>query len=89
MIRALTAAPAEVSTTNAPSDRSLHTAIWTGSEMIIWGGSNGGFFNDGARYDPAADTWCGKGGLSSCARELHLRDDRPLDAHVGVGEDDG
>ena len=25
-------------TTNAPSRRYLHTAVWTGSEMIIWGG---------------------------------------------------
>jgi hypothetical protein len=25
--------------------------------MIIWGGSNGGFFNDGGRYNPASDTW--------------------------------
>ena len=26
------------STTNAPETRSGHTAVWTGSEMIIWGG---------------------------------------------------
>jgi hypothetical protein len=26
------------STTNAPSPRSSHTAVWTGSEMIVWGG---------------------------------------------------
>jgi len=48
------------STTNAPSGRSGHTAIWTGTEMIIWGGSTliiGGFTNTGARYDPATDTW--------------------------------
>jgi hypothetical protein len=25
------------STANAPSGRSLHTAVWTGSEMIVWG----------------------------------------------------
>src|SRR5437667_7515711 len=29
------------STTNAPSGRDVHTAIWTGSEMIVWGGGNG------------------------------------------------
>ena len=28
------------STTNAPSARAWHTAVWTGSEMIVWGGSN-------------------------------------------------
>ena len=26
------------STANAPGGRSLHTAVWTGSEMIVWGG---------------------------------------------------
>ena len=30
------------STTNAPTARSGHTAVWTGSEMIVWGG-HGGF----------------------------------------------
>ena len=25
------------STTNAPSGRVGHTAVWTGSEMIVWG----------------------------------------------------
>ncbi|ANM28382.1 hypothetical protein ABI59_00190 [Acidobacteria bacterium Mor1] len=40
-----------------PSRRSLHTAVWTGSEMIVWGGENGGAFDDGGRYDPATDTW--------------------------------
>ena len=37
------------STTNAPSGRFAHTAVWTGSEMIVWGG-NGGSLNTGGRY---------------------------------------
>jgi N-acetylneuraminic acid mutarotase len=46
------------STTNAPSGRRFHTAVWTGSEMIVWGGSNlSGFLNSGGRYSPATDTW--------------------------------
>jgi hypothetical protein len=30
---------------NAPTARKAHTAVWTGSEMIVWGGSDfdGGF----------------------------------------------
>ena len=28
------------STTNAPTARGFHTAVWTGSEMIVWGGLN-------------------------------------------------
>ena len=27
------------STINAPAGRVSHTAVWTGSEMIVWGGS--------------------------------------------------
>jgi N-acetylneuraminic acid mutarotase len=43
---------------NAPSARSGHTAVWTGTEMIAWGGtSNQGTFNSGARYAPASDSW--------------------------------
>lgn len=35
-----------------------HTAIWTGSQMIIWGGHDKlGYFSDGARYDPGTNTW--------------------------------
>jgi N-acetylneuraminic acid mutarotase len=45
-------------TVNAPDVRALHTAVWTGSEMIIWGGYNHvGILNTGGRYDPAQDAW--------------------------------
>ena len=48
----------EVSTLNAPSARSEHSAIWTGSEMIIWGGqTDSGRTNTGARYNPVTNTW--------------------------------
>jgi N-acetylneuraminic acid mutarotase len=55
------------STTNAPSVREGHTAVWTGTKMIVWGGSwpifNGReFFNSGGRYDPITDSWSGTGG---------------------------
>jgi hypothetical protein len=39
------------STTNAPTARELHTAVWTSSEMIVWGGYDGtNFLNTGGRY---------------------------------------
>ena len=46
-------------TANAPSARFYHTAVWTGSEMIVWGGEDGVgvFLNTGGRYNPATDTW--------------------------------
>ncbi len=36
-----------------------HTAVWTGREMVMWGGTEGVSSpkQDGARYDPATDTW--------------------------------
>ena len=46
------------STTSAPSGRNMHTAVWTGSEMLVWGGSGSSpYLNDGGRYDPSTDTW--------------------------------
>ena len=42
----------------APSARSRHTAIWTGTNMIVWGGVNGStYLADGATYNPASNTW--------------------------------
>ena len=42
-----------------PTARAAHTAVWTGSEMIVWGGVNGGnfLFNTGGRYNPSTDSW--------------------------------
>src|ERR1043166_2000142 len=47
------------SITNAPSARWIHTAVWTGSEMIVWGGSDqaSNYTNTGGRYNPATDNW--------------------------------
>ncbi len=45
-------------TANAPAGREGHTAVWTGSEMIVWGGSNGfSSLRTGGRYNPGADSW--------------------------------
>ena len=46
------------STTNAPSPRFVHTAVWTGTEMIVCGGWDGtNYFNTGGRYNPSTDSW--------------------------------
>ncbi len=48
---------------NVPDERQGHTAVWTGSEMIIWGGLSGPHYlgdsyrNTGGRYDPATNSW--------------------------------
>lgn len=43
----------------APSPRYGHVGVWTGSEMIVWGGTTGGvvFVNNGARYNPVTHAW--------------------------------
>ena len=43
---------------NTPRARFAHTAVWTGTEMIVWGGgTNQGLLNSGGRYDPTSDSW--------------------------------
>jgi len=50
-----------MSTANAPSPRRDMAYVWTGTEFIVWGGisalSGGTILTDGARYNPATDTW--------------------------------
>lgn len=38
---------------DVPEPRSWHAAVWTGSEMVVWGGSG----RTGGRYNPATDSW--------------------------------
>jgi hypothetical protein len=47
-----------VSTITAPSARAGHTAVWSGSEMIVWGGNGtGSWFNTGGRFYPDQQVW--------------------------------
>jgi hypothetical protein len=64
-------------TTGAPAGRYYHTAVWTGSTMVVWGGNffNGSSFvdlNTGGRYDPGSDSWAPTTGYRApIARSLH------------------
>ena len=63
-------------TVNVPDARFRHTAVWTGSEMIVWGGSFTTnvwhYFNTGGRYDPATDTWTPTNTINApTARDAH------------------
>jgi N-acetylneuraminic acid mutarotase len=44
-----------------PTPRDFHSAVWTGTEMVIWGGrandGSGEFLLTGGRYDPATRRW--------------------------------
>ena len=50
-----------ITTLDAPHGRHSFTAVWTGTEMIVFGGCNGGseFCTDGSggRYNPLTDSW--------------------------------
>lgn len=51
-----------MSSVNAPTGRALATGVWTGTELIVWGGFLGhtnisSSLNTGGRYNPATDTW--------------------------------
>ncbi len=54
-------------TTGAPGPRFDHTAVWTGTEMIVWGGSSGplSYYGDGGRYNPSTDSWTAPSGSSA------------------------
>src|SRR5208337_773075 len=42
---------------SAPSPRNSQAYVWTGSQLLIWGGYNGGALSNGALYNLASDTW--------------------------------
>jgi N-acetylneuraminic acid mutarotase len=49
---------AATNTTSVPEAREFHTAVWTGSEMIVWGGQgNLSRLNTGGTYNPSTDAW--------------------------------
>jgi N-acetylneuraminic acid mutarotase len=50
----------ELSTKGMPESRIFHTAVWTGEEMIVWGGSTDSdvtWLNTGGRYNPVNKKW--------------------------------
>lgn len=46
-----------MSVANAPEGRQMHTAVWTGTAMLVWGGSDGGALGDGGSFSVASNTW--------------------------------
>jgi N-acetylneuraminic acid mutarotase len=55
---------------NLPTGRDLHTAVWTGSEMIVWGGyGDESCLNSGGRYDPSTNAWA-----ATCVTHAYYQD---------------
>lgn len=47
-----------ITVTNVPDARALHSAVWTGSQMIVWGGKNGSeVLKNGGIYNPTTNKW--------------------------------
>jgi hypothetical protein len=43
---------------DAPTKRKEATAVWTGTEMLVWGGMGSvGALNTGGRFNPQSNTW--------------------------------
>jgi len=47
----------QISKKGAPSARHSHSAVWTGSEMIIWGGASHTYLSTGGIYNPETNSW--------------------------------
>jgi hypothetical protein len=59
--------------TGAPSARGAHSAVWTGAEMIIWGGASAGELRSGSRWNPTNGTWRTVGDFNApSARRFHV-----------------
>lgn len=65
-----------ISLTSSPTARYNHTAVWTGSEMLVWGGEghspgNHFYIGDGARYNPANDTWAPMSDIGAASQRTY------------------
>jgi hypothetical protein len=56
-------------TSGAPADRTGHLAVWTGSRMIVWGGTDdtSHAVNSGGLYDPVGNSWAATATLGAPA----------------------
>jgi N-acetylneuraminic acid mutarotase len=66
----------------APTARSQHTAVWTGTRMIVWGGNNslGHSIDSGGVYNPDLNSWM-------ATNPLHTPEARGLHAAIWTGKE--
>jgi hypothetical protein len=64
---------APLQTLDQPPPRMHHTAVWTGSAMLIWGGevAPSAFTADGSKFSVAEDGWLSFNGTPPEARRSH------------------
>jgi N-acetylneuraminic acid mutarotase len=57
----------------APAGRIRPATVWTGRQVIVWGGERDQhFLGDGALYDPSSDSWTEMDDRQSPAARGHL-----------------
>ncbi len=79
-----------MSLTAAPIARENHAAVWTGSEMIVWGGDPVSMTAAGGRYDSAMDLWRPLGSVGAPLRgRTAFMAAWVGDALIVLGGDDG
>ena len=47
-----------MSMSDAPLGRTQHTAVWTGVQMVVWGGYDGSYLGNGGRCAEQQDKGC-------------------------------
>ncbi len=58
---------------NAPDPRRVHTAVWTGTRMLVWGGQyRQEYLENGASYDPETDKWTPMASIAPRGRAGHV-----------------
>ncbi len=60
-----------MTTTGAPSVRMFNSSVWTGAQMIVWGGAWSPAKNDGGKYDPVTNSWTSLSSVSLTGRGGH------------------
>jgi hypothetical protein len=66
-----------ITTAGAPAGRAFHSAVWSGSAMIIWGGETAEsgsvhVFANGGSYDPVLNRWEPVGSSGALGTTRHL-----------------
>ena len=63
---------AATSINNAPEARFLHTAVWTGSEMIVWGGADPIHLEHRRQIHSQHDSWVATSTTNAPAPRAHI-----------------
>ncbi|MDI6787396.1 MAG: fibronectin type III domain-containing protein, partial [Planctomycetota bacterium] len=78
-----------MSLTNAPEPRAYHSAIWTGSTMLIWGGKSTSSYKNGGVYDPLTNEWKTGWQLDNLRNGSHIKTPSVRSKHLSFWTGEG